>query len=144
VDRLGDFVVLSQHVREIEASPYTVYLSLQELLSPLPRKNAENIATLVDVERVVLQAFIGTATWDHRLLVRMWVRQVVEQLGEPDGIITVDPSSCPKRGTHAVGGKRPWCRHRGKVDHCQVGVFMGYVSRHDCALLDFRLSLPQD
>src|SRR3989475_4220647 len=40
--------------------------------------------------------------------------------------------------------KRQWCGHRGKVDNCQVGVFMGYVSRHDHALLDFRLYLPQE
>jgi len=37
---------------------------------------------------------------------------------------------------------RQWCGHRGEVDNCQVGVYMGYVSRHDHALLDFRLSLP--
>jgi SRSO17 transposase len=43
-----------------------------------------------------------------------------------------------------VGVKRQWCSHRGKVDNCQVGVFMGYVSHHDHALLDFRLSLPED
>jgi SRSO17 transposase len=65
-------------------------------------------------------------------------------LGEPDGIIAFDPSSFPKRGTHSVGVKRQWCSHRGKVDNCQVGVFMGYVSRHDHALIDFRLSLPED
>jgi SRSO17 transposase len=69
---------------------------------------------------------------------------VVERLGEPDGIIAFDPSSFPKRGPHSVGVKRQWCSHRGKVDNCQVGVYMGYVSRHDHALLDFRLSLPQD
>jgi SRSO17 transposase len=69
---------------------------------------------------------------------------VAEQLGEPDGIIAFDPSSFPKRGRHSVGVKRQWCSHRGKVDNCQVGVFMGYVSRHDHALLDFRLSLPED
>src|SRR5216683_2568488 len=60
------------------------------------------------------------------------------------GIIAFDPSSFPKRGTHSVGVKRQWCGHRGKVDTCQVGVYMGYVSRHDHALLDFRLSLPQE
>ena len=49
-----------------------------------------------------------------------------------------------KRGTHSVGVKRQWCGHRGKVDNCQVGVFMGYVSRHDHTLLDFRLSLPKE
>jgi SRSO17 transposase len=65
-------------------------------------------------------------------------------LGEPDGIIAFDPSSFPKRGTHSVGVKRQWCGHRGKVDNCQVGVYMGYVSRHDHALLDFRLYLPKE
>jgi SRSO17 transposase len=72
------------------------------------------------------------------------VGQVVAQLGEPDGVIAFDPSSFPKRGAHSGGVKRQWCSHRGKVDNCQVGVFMGYVSRHDHALLDFRLSLPKE
>src|SRR2546428_4866055 len=144
VDRLGEFVAPYQHVLETEVGQRTVHRYLQGLLSHLPRKNAEDIATLVDVERLVLQAFIGTAPWDHRPLVRVLVGQVVEQLGEPDGIIAFDPSSFPKRGTHSVGVKRQWCSHRGKVDNCQVGVFMGYVSRHGHALLDFRLSLPED
>src|SRR5262249_58697185 len=55
-----------------------------------------------------------------------------------------DPSSFPKRGTHSVGVKRQWCSRRGKIDTCQVGVYMGYVSRRDHALLDFRLSLPAE
>jgi SRSO17 transposase len=144
VDRLGEFVTPYQHALETEAGQRNVHLSLQGLLSHLPRKHAEDIATLVNAERLVLQEFIGTAPWDHRPLVRVLVGQVVEQLGEPDGIIAFDPSSFPKRGTHAVGVKRQWCSHRGKVDNCQVGVFMGYVTRRDHALLDFRLSLPGD
>ena len=144
VDRLCDFVVPYQYALETEAGRRNVHLYLQGLLSHLPRKNVEDIATLVDVERLVLQEFVGTAPWDHRPLVRVLVGQVVERLGEPDGIIAFDPSSFPKRGTHSVGVKRQWCGHRGKVDNCQVGVFMGYVSRHDHALLDFRLSLPKD
>jgi len=143
VDRLGDFVAPYQHALETEAGQRNVHLYLQGLLSHLPRKNAEGIATLVNVERLVLQEFIGTAPWDHRPLVHVLIGQVVEQLGEPDGIIAFDPSSFPKRGTHSVGVKRQWCGHRGKVDNCQVGVFMGYVSRDDHALLDFRLSLPE-
>jgi SRSO17 transposase len=144
VDRLRDFAVPYQRVLEAGASQRNVPLYLAGLLSPLDRKNAEQIAALVDVERLVMQAFIGTATWDHQPLVAVLVGQVVERLGEPDGIIAFDPSSFPKRGTHSVGVKRQWCGHRGKVDNCQVGGFMGYVSRHDHALLDFRLSLPQD
>jgi SRSO17 transposase len=144
VERLRDFVVPYQHVLETEAGQRNVHLYLQGLLSHLLRKNAEDIATLVDVERLVLQEFIGTAPWDHRLLITVLVGEVVEQLGEPDGVIAFDPSSFPKRGTHSVGVKRQWCSHRGKVDNCQVGVFMGYVSRHDHALLDFRLFLPEE
>src|SRR5713101_3639305 len=144
VDRLCEFVVPYQHCLETEAGKRNVHLYLAGLLSHLDRKNAEKIAALVDVERLVMQAFIGTAPWDHRPLVKVLVGHVVDRLGEPDGVIAFDPSSFPKRGTHSVGVKRQWCGHRGKVDNCQVGVYMGYVSRHDHALLDFRLSLPEE
>jgi SRSO17 transposase len=144
VDRLDEFIVPYQHVLDTKVGQRNVHLYLQGLLSHLPGKNAEDIATFVDVERQVLQDFIGTVPWEHRPLVTVLVGQVAERLGEPDGIIAFDPSSFPKRGTHSVGVKRQWCSHRGKVDNCQVGVFMGYVSHHDHALLDFRLSLPEE
>ncbi len=144
VDRLCDFVVPYQHALETKAGQRNVPLYLAGLLSHLGRKNAETIAALVDVERLVMHDFIGTAPWDHRPLVNVLVGQVIERLGDPDGIIAFDPSSFPKRGTHSVGVKRQWCGHRGKVDNCQVGVYMGYVSRQDHALLDFRLSLPEE
>src|SRR3989454_1910255 len=144
VDRLGEFVVPYQQALVTEADPHPMPLYLQGLLSHLPRKNAEDIAAWVDVERQVIQDFIGTAPWEHRPLLQVLVGQVAERLGEPDGIIAFDPSSFPKRGTHSVGVRRQWCGHGGKVDTCQVGVFMGYVSHHDHVLLDFRLSLPEE
>jgi SRSO17 transposase len=144
VERLGDFVVPYQHALETETGQRNVHLYLQGLLSHLPGKNAEDIATFVDVERQIIQDCIGTVPWDHRPLITVLGGQVAERLGEPDGIIAFDPSSFPKRGTHSVGVKRQWCSHRGKVDNCQVGVFMGDVSRYDHALRDFRLSLPEE
>src|SRR6266581_2806758 len=144
VDRLGEFVVPYQHALEPEAGQRNVHRYLAGLLSHLEHKNAETIAALVDVERQVLQDFIGTAPWDHHPLIAVLVGQAANQLGQPDGIIAFDPSSFPKRGTHSVGVKRQWCGHRGKVDNCQVGVFMGYVSHHDHVLLDFRLSLAEE
>ena len=125
VERLRDFAVPYQHTLETQAGKRNMYLYLTGLLSHLARKNAEEIAALVDVERQVLQAFIGTAPWDHRPLINVLVGQVVERLGAPDGVIAFDPSSFPKRGSHSVGVKRQWCSHRGKVDNCQVGVYMG-------------------
>ena len=66
VDRLDAFIVPYQHALETEAGHRNVHRSLQGLLSHLPGKNAEDIATFVDVERQVIQDFIGTAPWDHR------------------------------------------------------------------------------
>jgi SRSO17 transposase len=144
VNRLGEFGVPYQQALETEADQHPMHLYLQGLLSHLQRKNAEEIAAWVEVERQVIQDFIGTASWDHRPLIEVLIGQVVNQLGAPDGIIAFDPSSFPKRGTHSVGVKRQWCGHRGKVDNCQVGVCMGYVSAQDHALLDIRLSLPEE
>ena len=144
VDRLGEFVVPSHHALETEAGQGPVQRYLQGLLSHLPRTHAEDLATLGDVEHLVLQAFIGTAPWEHRPLGRVLVGQVGEQVGEPDGLIACDPSSFPTRGTHAVGVKRQGWSHRGQVNNCQGGVFMGDSARHDPAWLDCRLSLPED
>jgi hypothetical protein len=84
-------VVPYQRALETEASQRNVHLYLQGLLSHLPRKNAEDIATFVDVERQVLQDFLGTTPWDHRPLIKVLVAHVIERLGEPDGVIAFDP-----------------------------------------------------
>src|SRR5215467_5578470 len=95
VERLRDFVVPYQRALETAAGKRNVHLSLQGLLSHLPRKNAEEIATFVDVERLVMQEFIGTTPWPYQPLVTVSVGQVVDRLGKPDGIIAFDPSSVP-------------------------------------------------
>src|SRR5262249_61382230 len=66
VDRLSEFVVPYQRVLETEAGQRNVYLYLQGLLSHLPGKTSDYIATFVDVEREYVKAFISTAPWDHR------------------------------------------------------------------------------
>jgi SRSO17 transposase len=98
VERLGAFVVPYRQVPETAADPHPMHLYLQGRLSHVARKNAEAIAAFVNVERQIIQDFIGTAPWDHRPLLTVLVRQVVEQLGEADGIIAFDPSSFPKHG----------------------------------------------
>jgi SRSO17 transposase len=144
VDRLGEFVVPYQQALEAEAGQHHVHRDLAGLLSHLNRQNAEKIAALVDVERQVRQDFIGTAPWDPRPLLNVLVGQVADRWGEPDGVIAFDPSRFPTRGTHSVGVTRQGCGHRGQVDTWQGGVCMGYVSGQEQAVLDFRLSLPED
>lgn len=117
---------------------------VQGLLSGLPDKNVESIAYLHDQERQALQKFIGQSPWDHRPLLAELARQVGAELGEPDGVLVFDPSAFPKKGKESVGVARQWCGRLGKVDNCQVGVYLGYVSSKEHALVDFRLYLPRE
>ena len=117
---------------------------VQGLLSDLPGKDAESIAYLHDRERQGLQKFLGQAEWDHRPLLTELTRQVGRELGEPDAVLVFDPSAFPKKGAASVGVQRQWCGRLGKVDNCQVGVYLGYVSRKEHALVDVRLYLPRE
>ncbi|HKB41552.1 MAG TPA: IS701 family transposase [Gemmataceae bacterium] len=117
---------------------------VQGLLSDLGGKDVESIAYLHDRDRQGLQKFIGQADWDHRPLVGELVRQIGGELGEADGVLVFDPSAFPKKGTASVGVQRQWCGRRGKIDSCQVGIYLGYVSRREHALADVRLYLPKE
>jgi hypothetical protein len=117
---------------------------VQGLLSDVGRKNAEAIAYLHDRERQGLQKFLGQAPWDHRPLLAELARQVGEELGEADGVLVFDPSAFPKKGSESVGVQRQWCGRLGKVENCQVGVYLAYVSRREQALADVRLYLPKE
>jgi len=114
------------------------------LLSNLEHKTAEGIAYLHDQERKAIQKFVGFTPWDHRPLLSILAHQVGEELGEADGVIVFDPSAFAKKGTESVGVARQWCGRLGKVENCQVGVFMAYVSRKDHALVNTRLYLPKE
>ncbi len=114
------------------------------LLSDLEHKNVESIAYRFGQERMPLQWFIGVSPWDDAPLRDELVSQVGEQLGEADGVIVFDPSAFPKSGSESVGVARQWCGRLGKIDNCQVGIYMAYASSREHALVDMRLYLPKE
>lgn len=114
------------------------------LISNVERKNAESIAYHHDQDRQPLQKFIGQIPWDHQPLVTELARQVGIEIGEPDGVIVFDPSGFAKKGTASVGVQRQWCGRLGKIENCQVGIYLAYVSRLEHALVDVRLYLPAE
>lgn len=117
---------------------------VQGLLSDLDRKNVESIAYRYDQDRLPLQSFIGISQWDDKPLRTELARQVGQNLGRPDGVIVFDPSGFPKSGKKSVGVARQWCGRLGKVDNCQVAVYLAYVSQEEHALVDGRLFLPEE
>ena len=119
-----------------------VYIS--GLLSDLGRKNVESIAYRHDQDRRGLQRFIGLAPWPHQPLLEELAQQVDVELGEDDGVVVFDPSAHKKCGNDSVGVQRQWLGRLGKIDNGQVGIYMGYVSRKEHALVDVRLYLPKE
>jgi SRSO17 transposase len=114
------------------------------LLSDIERKNIESIAYRFGQSRLPLQGFIGWDAWDDEPLRQELRRQVKTHLGQGAGVVVFDPSGFPKSGRESVGVARQWCGRLGKVDNCQVAIYLGYVSSKGHTLVDTRLFLPKD
>jgi len=144
IDRLEDFAAPFAASFPSPESRFHTHTYLAGLLSDVERKNAESIAYRYDLDRQVIQRFIGEVDWDHTLPLSELSRQVAREIGRPDAVLVIDPSAFPKKGDASVAVKRQWCGRLGKVENCQVGVFLGYVSDVEHALVDFRLYLPKE
>ena len=114
------------------------------LVSNIKRKNIESIAYLYEQDRQPLQKFIGQKPWEWQPMIGELAGQIGAALGEADGVLVFDPSGVLKQGKASVGVARQWCGRAGKVDNCQVGVYLGYVTRKEHALVDTRLYLPEE
>jgi SRSO17 transposase len=117
---------------------------LQGRLSNLQRKTSEPIANLADRQRKPVQHFVGAGCWDDEAVMAELRHEVAEVLADPEAVLVLDPSGFPKKGTASCGVNRQWCGRLGKVDNCQIGVFVAYVSARGWALVDRRLYLPED
>jgi SRSO17 transposase len=118
---------------------------VQGLLDGSDRRNVENMAEAVEGGVVrTLQKFIAQGCWEDRAILEELRAQVVQALGDEDGVINVDETGFPKKGTKSVGVKRQYAGILGRVDNCQIGVFLNYVSPKGHTLLDRRLFLPEE
>jgi SRSO17 transposase len=142
--RLGRFLAPFVAALQRSEQHHHAHHYVAGLLSDLPDKNVESIAYLHDQEREPLQQFIGQSPWDHQPWLTELAQQVGRQLGSPDGVLVFDPSAFPKKGTESVGVQRQWCGRLGKIDNCQVGIYLAYVGPADHALVDVRLYLPKE
>lgn len=143
-ERLREFVApFAENLARVEQKEHAREY-VEGLMSDLDTKNAESIAYLHGLGRKAIQHFVGESAWDHEPLVDEIARDVGERIGEPDGVIVFDPSAHKKSGRDSVGVARQWCGRLGKLDNCQVGIYMGYASRKEHALVDERLFLPEE
>src|SRR5438270_3491219 len=115
---------------------------LQGKLGNLQRKTSEPIAYQAGRPRKPLQHFVGAGAWDDEAVMAELRRHVAQECPAADAVLVLDPSGFPKSGADSCGVARQWCGRLGKVENCQVGVFLTYVTAHGYAPLDRQLYLP--
>jgi SRSO17 transposase len=118
---------------------------LRGLMAPVPRKNSWQVAEAVgDPIPDATQRLLYRAHWSADAARDRLLRYAIEVFGEEDGIGVVDETGFIKKGTHSVGVKRQYSGTAGKVENCQIGVFLSYATAKGHVLLDRRLYLPEE
>jgi SRSO17 transposase len=115
----------------------------QGLLSPVERKNGWQLAEAVgDPTPYALQHLLGRAVWDADRVRDDLRDYVVEHLGDPTAVLAIDETGFLKKGSHSVGVQRQYSGTAGRIENCQVGVFLTYATPRGRTFLDRALYLP--
>jgi SRSO17 transposase len=114
------------------------------LMAPLERKNGWTISEASGARSPdSVQWLLTGADWDPDLLrddLRAWV---VEHLGDPGGVLVIDDTGFLKKGTKSAGVQRQYSGTAGRIENCQIGVFLAYATPAVRTLLDRELYLPK-
>jgi SRSO17 transposase len=117
---------------------------LEGLLGPVERKNGWQLAEAIgDARPWRTQRVLSHVLWDEEVARDLCRDHAVERPGTEDAVLVVDETAFVKKGRHSAGVTRQYCGTLGKVENCQVGVFLAYGSRRGHALIDRRLYLPE-
>lgn len=117
---------------------------LRGLLASVERKNGWQLAEAVgDRTPDGVQDFLSRVNWDADAVRDDLQAYVTEHLGDPGAVLVVDETGFLKKGAKSAGVQRQYTGTAGRIENSQVGVFLGYASRHGRALIDRALYLPE-
>src|ERR687886_2962442 len=117
---------------------------LAGLLGAVERKNGWQLAEqLREQHPRGVQRLLDAAQWDAEAARDDLRAYVVEHLGDARGVLVVDETGFVKKGTHSVGVQRQYSGTAGRIENCQVAVFLAYISRRGQAFIDRALYLPE-
>jgi SRSO17 transposase len=117
---------------------------IRGLLSPVERKNGWQLAEVNgDATPYGLQHLLGRARWDADAVRDDLRAYLVKSMGDPHAVLVLDETGFLKKGQQSAGVARQYSGTAGRVENCQIGVFLAYASVHGHALLDRALYLPK-
>jgi SRSO17 transposase len=119
-------------------------LYLLGLLSGAERKNSWTIAEQAgDLSPDGMQRLLNFYRWDADAVRDDLRGYVLNQLGDPAGVVVADETGFLKKGVHSAGVQRQYSGTAGRIENCQLGVFLTYTSPRGRALIDRELYLPK-
>jgi len=102
---------------------------IQGLLSDTQRNNGWQLAEhLGEATPDGMQHLLARADWDADAVRDDLLGYVAEHLGHPGGVLVADETGFLKKGTKSVGVARQYSGAAGRIENCQVGVFLGYAT----------------
>ncbi len=114
------------------------------LLAPLAEKNGWTLAEVAgDATPDGMQRLLNAANWDADGVRDDLRSYAVEHLGEPGGVLIVDETGFLKKGTKSAGVQRQYSGTAGRIENCQLGVFLAYSTSRGRTLIDRELYLPK-
>jgi SRSO17 transposase len=117
---------------------------LQGLLSPIERKNGWQLAEEAgESTPYAMQYLLDRAVWDAEQLRDVLRAYVKEAMGDAHGMLVIDETGFLKKGTKSVGVQRQYSGTAGRIENCQIGVFLTYTTVAGHTLLDRELYLPK-
>jgi SRSO17 transposase len=130
--------------RRVEAHTHACAY-LRGLLGSAERKNGWQVAEATGYTQPrSIQRVLDRSRWDAQAACDALRTYVIETLGAPDGVLVVDETGFLKQGVKSVGVKRQYSGTAGRIENCQIGVFLAYTSSKGRAGLDRALYLPQE
>ncbi len=117
---------------------------IRALMGPAARRNGWQLAeALGDRTPDRAQRLLYSADWSADEARDRLINFVIERFGDPQSIGVLDETGFLKKGTESVGVQRQYSGTAGKIENCQIGVFLSYTGPRGHVLLDRRLYLPE-
>lgn len=117
---------------------------LRGLLSPIERKNGWQLAEEAGCATpYAMQYLLNRAVWESDEVRERLQAYVREMIAGADGMLVMDETGFLKKGKKSVGVQRQYSGTAGRIENCQIGVFLTYASQGNQTLVDRELYLPK-
>jgi len=118
---------------------------IKGLLGPAERKNGWQLSeALGETTPYEIQQFLYRGRFSSDEIQDVLREYVGEELGEEDGVMVIDETGFLKQGKKSCGVKRQYSGTAGRIENCQIGVFLTYASQKGHSPIDRRLYIPED